>query len=37
MALTRLSEQHLPKTPGGPDTSSPTSIMNAPRTLKVAD
>lgn len=35
MALTRLSEQYLPKRPGAPDTDSPTSIMNAPRKLRV--
>lgn len=37
MALTRLSEQYLPKRPGAPDTDSPTSIMNAPRKLRVVE
>lgn len=34
MALTRLSDQHLPKGPGLPDIESPSSIMNAPKRLK---
>jgi hypothetical protein len=37
MALTRLSEQYLPKGPGGLDTDNPNSIMNAPRRLKVVE
>lgn len=37
MALTRLSEQHLPTRPGAPDTDSPNSIMNVPRRLKVVE
>lgn len=37
MALTRLSEEFLPKKPGAPDFDSPTSIMNAPRRLRVVE
>lgn len=37
MALTRLSETFLPKRPGAPETDNPSSIMNAPRRLKVVD
>lgn len=38
MALTRLSEQYLPKGPGGmPQIDSETSIMNAPGRMKVGD
>lgn len=38
MALTRLSEHYLPKGPGGmPQIESETSIMNAPRRMKVGD
>lgn len=37
MALTRLSEQHLPNRPGAPDGDSPNSIMNAPRRLRVVE
>lgn len=37
MALTRLSENFLPKRPGSPEMDSPTSIMNAPRRLRVVE
>ena len=37
MALTRLSENFLPKKPGAPDTDNPASIMNAPRKLRVVE
>ena len=37
MALTRLSENFLPKRPGAPENDSPTSIMNAPRKLRVVE
>lgn len=38
MGLTRLSEQYLPQGPGGmPQIDSATSIMNAPRRLKVVE
>ena len=37
MALTRLSENFLPKKPGAPDTDNPASIMNAPHKLRVVE
>ena len=37
MALTRLSEEHLPNRPGGPESDSPNSIMNMPRKLRVVE
>ena len=37
MALTRLSENFLPKRPGAPENDNPTSIMIAPRKLRVVE
>jgi hypothetical protein len=37
MTLTRLSEKHLPKRPGSPENDNPSSIMNAPRRLRVVE
>lgn len=37
MALTRLSEQHLPQGDNSPRTDDPSSIMNAPRRMKVVE